>query len=172
MEGPAELNAKLDRAQALVESGAGHIARQKALIAHRLDHGGQVVGSLKLLATLEETQRLQLRHRDLLRKELAGALLVGKEPELDRLNRSLRRESLRNDHLRRMNARLRDRIAEVVNEHQELRGVVDRVALKQGLYAQIGVPFLEQVQDNLRERALAVIAVRSELRDCFEGLLR
>lgn len=76
------------------------------------------------------------------------------------------------DELRRRNARLRDQIAEVVSKHQELRDVVETVALKQGMYTQIGIPFLEQVQDNLRERALGVIAVKSELLDCFKDLLR
>lgn len=172
MEGRAELQAKLNRAQAHVESGAGHIARQKALIARALDHGGHAVLSIKLLATLEETQRLHVSHRDLLRKELVGVLLVGKEPELHRLNRELRRRRLIDDGLRRRNARLRDQIAEVVNKHRELRDVVEKVALKQGMYAPIGVPFLQQVRDNLRERAVAVIAVKPELLDSFKDLLR
>jgi hypothetical protein len=39
MESRAELQAKLDRAEAHVVSGTGHIARQKTLIARQLDHG-------------------------------------------------------------------------------------------------------------------------------------
>ena len=171
MEGPSELQAKLDRAEAHVKRGAGHIARQKALIARTLDKGGHLSLSVDLLATFEATQRQHVYHRDLLRKELVGALLVLKEPELDRLNRKSRRRRMIDDGFRRRNARLRDKIAEVVNTHPELREVVDVVALKQGMYVPIGVPFLRRVQDNLRERALAAIAVKPELLDCFEGLL-
>ena len=171
MEGPFELQAKLDRAEAHVQRGAEHIARQKDLIARALDHGGHLNLSVELLATLEATQRLHVSHRDLLRRELVGALLVLKEPELDRLNRKIRRRRLIDDALRQRNARLRDQIAGVVSKHHELRDVVDTVGLKQGMYTQIGVPFLEQVQDNLRERALAVIAVKPELLDRFKGLL-
>lgn len=58
-----------------------------------------------------------------------------------------------------------------MKEHEELRDLVDEVALKQGLCARVGVPFLKQVEDNLRERALAVIAVNSELLDRSKGLL-
>jgi hypothetical protein len=91
MERSPELQTKLDRAQAQVERGVGHIARQKALVAHRLVHGQDATPLRELLVTLEETQRLQVEHRDLLRKELVGALLVSKESELDHLNRKLRR---------------------------------------------------------------------------------
>jgi hypothetical protein len=171
MEGSAELQAKFDWAQAQVEKGVVHITRQKALIAHRLDHGGHLVQPLELLATLEETQRLHVTHRDRLGKELVGALFAERESELHRLSTSLLRRHTINDELRRKNARLRDQISEVVKEHQELRDLVDQVALKQGLCARVGVPFLNQVQDDLRERALAVIAAKSELLDRFSGLL-
>jgi hypothetical protein len=52
MEDAAELQVKLDRAQAHVERGAGHILRQKALIARGHDQGGRLLRSLELLATL------------------------------------------------------------------------------------------------------------------------
>jgi hypothetical protein len=58
----------------------------------------------------------------------------------------------------------------MVNKHQELRKVVDTVALKQGMYAQICLPFLDQVQANLRERVPAAIAVKPEVTDFFKGL--
>ena len=99
------------------------------------------------------------------------ARLAQKESELYRLSTRLLRRHTVNDELRRKNARLRDQIFEVVKEHQELRDVVDEVALKQGLCARVGVHFLKQVHDDLRERALAVIAANSELLDRFRGLL-
>jgi len=171
MEGSAELHAKFDWAQAQVERGVGHIARQKALITHRLDRGEPVTRSRELLSTFEETQRLHVAHRDLLRRELLGSLLAEKESELHRLSTSLLHRHRVDDELRRKNARLREQISDVVKESQELRDLVDEVALKQGLCTRVGVPFLKQVQDDLRERVLALVAVKPELLDQFKSLL-
>jgi hypothetical protein len=172
MERPSELQAKLDRAEAHVKRGAGHVARQKAFLAGTIGKGGHLGLSVELLATFEATQRLHVSHRDLLRKELVRALLGLKEAEPDRLNRKLRQQRMIDDGFRRRNARLRNEIAEVVNTHPELREIVDVLALRQGMYVPIGVPFLRRVHDNLRERALAVIAVKPELLDSFRELLR
>jgi hypothetical protein len=81
MEDPRELQARLDRAQAGIEKGVGHITRQKALIAHRLDEGEGVTQYRELLATLEETQRLHVEHRNLLRRELNDALARKNRPQ-------------------------------------------------------------------------------------------
>ena len=57
-----------------MDRGVEHIARQKAIIENRRPHGRDITLFRELLATLEETQRLHVRHRDLIEKELDQAL--------------------------------------------------------------------------------------------------
>ena len=61
------------------------------------------------------------------------------------------------------NARLRGKIDELVQSHPELETVVNDVAVKQPANAS-----LEQVQDNLQERARAMIEAKPELESYFE----
>jgi hypothetical protein len=72
------------------------------------------------------------------------------------------------DELRRKNARLRDRIGQVLEEHPELRDVTEGIALRQDLHVQVGTPFLERVQGKLQERARAIIERRPELERYFD----
>jgi hypothetical protein len=73
MEDQAQLHAKLDRAQAEIEKGVGHLTKQRALFADRLAEGKEVTQSHDLLATLEDIQFLHVRDRDRLRRKLDGA---------------------------------------------------------------------------------------------------
>jgi hypothetical protein len=61
------------------------------------------------------------------------------------------------------NARLRDKINQLVESHPELEVVVRDVAAKQP-----SNPTPEQVQANLQERARAIIEARPELEHSFE----
>ena len=61
--------------------------------------------------------------------------------------------------LRRKNARVRDRIHQVLEKHPELREVTEEIALTQDLHVQVGTPFLERTQGKLQERAGAIISV-------------
>jgi hypothetical protein len=72
------------------------------------------------------------------------------------------------DELRRKNARLHDRIGQVLEEHPELRDVTEGIALRQDLHVQVGTPFLERVQGKLEERARAIIERHPELRHYFD----
>jgi hypothetical protein len=74
MKGLAQLHAKLDRAQAEIEKGIGHLTKQRALFADRLADGGQVTRSYDLLATLEDIHFLHVRDRDRFRRELDGVI--------------------------------------------------------------------------------------------------
>ena len=70
---------------------------------------------------------------------------------------------------RQQNARLRGKITEVLNNHPELRDVVDEVALRQGAQIQEGMPFLERIQANLQERARTIFERRPDLEHRFDG---
>ena len=72
------------------------------------------------------------------------------------------------DGMRLANARLRDKINEVLEKHPELRDVADGVSLKQGLHVQVGTPFLDRIHANLQERARAIIKRRPDLERLFE----
>jgi hypothetical protein len=78
-----------------------------------------------------------------------------------------REPALTNDEMRNKNADLQNRINEVLVKHPELRDVVDEVALKQGLWVQVGTPFLDRIQVNLLERARAIIERRPDLEHLF-----
>ena len=72
-----------------------------------------------------------------------------------------------NDEMRNKNADLQNRINEVLVKHPELRDVVDEVALKQGMWVQVGTSFLDRIQANLLERARAIIERRPDLEHLF-----
>ena len=73
------------------------------------------------------------------------------------------------DELRSKNADLGSKINEVLRNHPELQGAAEEIALKQGLWVQVGTSFLERVQANLRERARAIIELRPDLERLFAG---
>jgi hypothetical protein len=60
------------------------------------------------------------------------------------------------------NARLRNKITQLLESHPELEAVVNEVALRQPPN-----PSLEEVQDSLQERARAIIEIRPGLEDVF-----
>ena len=51
-------------------------------------------------------------------------------------------EAMRKSDLREKNARLRQKINSVFEQHSELRDVTDEIALKQGTQVRLGTPFL------------------------------
>jgi hypothetical protein len=75
MEDSVQLRAKLDRTQADIKKGVGHLTKQRALIARKLGDSEDITQSQAMLATLEDTQFLHIQHRDRLRRKLdwAGA---------------------------------------------------------------------------------------------------
>jgi hypothetical protein len=70
--------------------------------------------------------------------------------------------------LRRKNARLREKINSVLEQHPELRDVTDEIALKQGARVRVGTTFLERIEGNLQERARAIIERRPDLEHLFD----
>jgi hypothetical protein len=70
--------------------------------------------------------------------------------------------------LRHKNARLREKINSVLEQHPELRDVTDEIALKQGARVRVGTPFLERIEGNLQERARAIIERRPDLEHLFD----
>ena len=72
------------------------------------------------------------------------------------------------DELRQKNARLREKINQVLENHPELRDATDEIALHQGTQVQVGTPFLERIQRNLQERARAIIERRPDLEHLFD----
>jgi hypothetical protein len=61
------------------------------------------------------------------------------------------------------NARLKDKIEQLVDNHPDLETIVSDVALKQGPNASP-----EEVQANLQQRARAIIEAKPELESSFE----
>jgi hypothetical protein len=74
---------------------------------------------------------------------------------------------MRKSDLRHKNARLRQKINSVLEQHSELRDVTDEIALKQGTRVRVGTPFLERIQAKLQERARAIIESRPDLEHHF-----
>ena len=70
--------------------------------------------------------------------------------------------------LRRKNARLREKIDQILENHPELRDATDQLALRQGLDVLVAVPFLERIQRKLQERARAIIERRPDLEHFFD----
>jgi hypothetical protein len=78
MKDLTELLAKLDRTQADVDRGVGHLTEQRARVVHSLAEGKDATELRELLETLETAQLLHVQHRDRLRRELDAAL-AGKD---------------------------------------------------------------------------------------------
>jgi hypothetical protein len=95
-----------------------------------------------------------------------GALLC--KPRLGQRKRQFEEAAMSNEELRDKNARLRDKINQVVEHHPDLRDLSDQVALEQGMHVEIGTPFLERVQGKLQERARAIIERRPDLKRFFD----
>ena len=72
------------------------------------------------------------------------------------------------DELRGRNARLREKINSVLEQHPELRDATEELALEQGLHVEAGTPFLERVNGKLQERARAIIERRPDLERLFD----
>ena len=81
----------------------------------------------------------------------------------------LREAATTDDELRNKNTDLGNKINEVLRNHPELWGVADEIALKQGLWVQVGTSFLERVQANLQERARAIIELCPDLERLFDA---
>ena len=109
--------------------------------------------------------------------KLAGTSPAPAEPEDP--------ETIMKDKLRRRNARLREKINLVLEQHPELRRLrekinlvlehhpelrdaTDEIALRQDTQAQIGTSFLDRMQANLQERARAIIERRPDLEHLFD----
>lgn len=74
---------------------------------------------------------------------------------------------MKDEELRQKNARLRDKIREIVDRHPELRDLSDEIAVEQGMHVEVGTPFLERVNTKLQERARAIIERRPDLERFF-----
>ncbi|HEY1779332.1 MAG TPA: hypothetical protein VGG79_02685 [Roseiarcus sp.] len=74
MERLSELQAKLERAEAEVERGVGHLVKERALMAHKVAGGQDMHIFCDLLAMLEDAQFLHVQHRDRIRREMDGAV--------------------------------------------------------------------------------------------------
>ena len=91
--------------------------------------------------------------------------VAGVTPELPQREA---REVIIKSELRHKNARLREKINSVLEQHPELRDVTDEIALKQGTRVRVGTPFPERIQANLQERARAIIERRPDLEHLFD----
>ena len=74
----------------------------------------------------------------------------------------------RSERLQQENARLRDKIHQVLEKHPELGEVTEDIALRQDLHVQADTPFLERVQGKLQERARAIIERRPDVEHLFD----
>jgi uncharacterized protein YecT (DUF1311 family) len=74
MEDLVQLRAMLDRTQADIKKGVGHLTKQRALIARKLGDCEDITQSQGMLETLEDTQFLHVQHRDRLRRKLDWTL--------------------------------------------------------------------------------------------------
>ncbi len=81
MEHLRELQAKLDRAEAEVQKGVGHLIKERAQMADKVTGGQDATIFLDLLAMLEDAQLLHVQRRDRIRREMDGAV-VRKERRL------------------------------------------------------------------------------------------
>ena len=90
--------------------------------------------------------------------------VAGTTPELPQPETQ---EAMRKSELRYKNARLRQTINSVLEQHSELRDATE-IAMKQGSPMRGGTPFLERIQANLQERARAIIERRPDLEHLFD----
>jgi hypothetical protein len=73
------------------------------------------------------------------------------------------------DELRNKNTDPGNKIHEVLQSYPELRDLADEIALKEGMWVQVGTSFLERVHSNLQERARAIIEHRPDLEHLFDA---
>jgi hypothetical protein len=59
-------------------------------------------------------------------------------------------ESITKEEMRHKNARLREKINLIIEEHPELRDATDVIAVQQGSQVRVATPFLDRVQANLK----------------------
>jgi hypothetical protein len=74
MERLTELQTKLDRAEAEVQKGVGHLVRERALMADKVVGAQDGTIFCDLLAMLEDAQFLHVQRRDRIRREMDGAV--------------------------------------------------------------------------------------------------
>jgi len=72
------------------------------------------------------------------------------------------------DELRERNARLRDKINEILETHPELRDATDQVAPPEVRGLTVGSASLERTQTCLQEQARAIVERRPDLERFFE----
>ena len=70
--------------------------------------------------------------------------------------------------MRHKNARLREKINLILEQHPELRDATEVIAMQQGSQVKVATPFLDRVQANLQERARAIIERRPDLEHLFD----
>lgn len=75
---------------------------------------------------------------------------------------------MRDEELRNRSADLRNKIEEILENHPELRDLIDEIALKQGMRVRVGASFLERVQADLQEQARAIVERRPALEHFFD----
>ena len=76
--------------------------------------------------------------------------------------------AMRDEELRNRSADLRNKIEEILENHPELRDLIDEIALKQGMRVRVGASFLERVQADLQEQARAIVERRPALEHFFD----
>jgi hypothetical protein len=91
--------------------------------------------------------------------------VAGAVSEADQLENS---EDITKEEMRYKNARLREKINLIVEQHPELRDVTEVIAVQQGSQVKVATPFLDRVQANLQERARAIIERRPDLEHLFD----
>jgi hypothetical protein len=91
--------------------------------------------------------------------------VAGMVPEAGQLETP---EDMAKEEVRQKNARLREKINAILEQHSELRDATDVIAVKQGSQVKVGTPFLDRVQANLHERARAIIERRPDLEHLFD----
>ena len=75
MERVTQLQAKLDRAEAEVQRGVGHLIKERAQMANKVAGGQDATIFCDLLAMLEDAQLLHVQRRDRIRREMDGAVV-------------------------------------------------------------------------------------------------
>jgi hypothetical protein len=80
MKSLSQLHTKLDRAQAEIDKGVGNLVQHRAFIANGIAGGKDLTPSRELLVMLEDTQLLNVQHRDRLMREMDLAVALKNGP--------------------------------------------------------------------------------------------
>ena len=91
--------------------------------------------------------------------------VAGAVSEADQLENP---EDMTKEEMRHKNARLREKINLILEQHPELRDATEVIAVQQGSQVKVATPFLDRVQANLQERARAIIERRPDLERLFD----